>query len=72
MSAPIKTLAELSFEAQDALYERLGVADTVRYLNQFRHGSGNYTKEREERYTDESVEDVVSRIEAQRAKKQFG
>ena len=72
MSAPIKTLAELSFEAQDALYERLGVADTVRYLNQFRHGSGDYTKERVERYTDESVDDVGSRIEAQRAKKQVG
>lgn len=72
MSAPVKTLAELSIEAQNALYERLGVADTVRYLSQFTNGRGDYTKEREARYANQTVDDLMARIEAKRTQRKTG
>ena len=43
MSHTAKTLKEVSTEAHEVLCERLGVADAVRFLNQFENGNVNYT-----------------------------
>lgn len=47
MSHPAKTLQEVSTEAHKVLCERLGVTDTLRFLNQFENGKGNYTQDRD-------------------------
>ena len=62
MSATAKTLAEISVEAEKALYERLGVADTVRYLTQFQPRTGNYTEDRDATLGGRSVDELVDLI----------
>jgi hypothetical protein len=48
------------------LMTALGVVDTLRFLNQFRAGSGDYTTEREQLFKGESVKSIVAGIKAQR------
>ena len=47
MNTTRKPLAEIKRRAIEILSRELGSADTIRFLNQFRNGSGDYTKERE-------------------------
>lgn len=48
MSIATKTLLENTEEAIAILSRELGVANTLRFLRQFRSGSGNYTEDRDE------------------------
>ena len=66
MSAQIQPIAELTHRATNALIKEFGVVDTIRLLNQFRAGSGNYTMEREQLFQGMSVKDIVKEIKAQR------
>ncbi|KJV08126.1 hypothetical protein [Methylocucumis oryzae] len=66
MTVQIHPLKEISNRAQYVLIRELGVVDTLRFLNQFRAGSGDYTKEREELFKDESVKSIVAKIKSQR------
>ena len=67
MSVHIQPIAELTHRATDTLIQELGVVDTIRFLNQFRAGSGNYTVEREQLFEGMSVKDIVAEIKARRA-----
>lgn len=66
MSVLIQPLAEVNDRAKSALLQALGVTDTLRFLNQFRAGSGDYTAEREQLFMGESVKGIVAGIKAQR------
>ena len=66
MSAQIQPISELTYRATNALIKEFGVVDTIRFLNQFRAGSGNYTMEREQLFRGMSVKDIVKEIKAQR------
>jgi hypothetical protein len=66
MSVQIHPLTEITSRAQNALIRELGVVDTLRFLNQFRAGTGDYTTEREELFKAESVKSIVTEIKAQR------
>jgi len=41
-----KTLHEVHAEGMDALLKALGPVDTIRFLQMFDEGAGDYTKER--------------------------
>jgi hypothetical protein len=41
-----RTLDEIRAEGLDALRQRLGRADMIRFLQQFEQGSGDYARER--------------------------
>ena len=43
-----RTLNEVRQEGLEALRERLGRADMIRFLQQFETGSGDYARERHE------------------------
>ncbi len=43
MNIMIKALNEINIEAINLLNSSLGIADTIRFLNQFTTGFGNYT-----------------------------
>ncbi len=43
MITSTRPLAEITQEALRVLYRELGVVDTVRFLNQFTMGFGNYS-----------------------------
>jgi len=66
MSVYIQPLSEVTHRAKSALIQELGVIDTLRFLNQFREGRGDYTAERERLFCGESVQSILSDIKAQR------
>lgn len=47
MNVQVKPLSEITRHAIDLLSKEIGIADTVRFLNQFTTGYGNYTEEPE-------------------------
>jgi hypothetical protein len=67
MSEPIQPISELTNRATNALIQELGVVDAIRFLSQFRVGSGDYTSEREHLFRGESVKSLVAGIKAQRS-----
>ena len=66
MSIHIQPLSELTHRARNALIQELGVIDAMRFLNQFRAGSGDFTADRETLFKDESVKTIVADIKALR------
>lgn len=65
MSAHLQPIAETSEKATNALVQELGVVDTIRFLNQFRAGSGNYTQDRAKLFSGMSVKSIIGDIKAQ-------
>ena len=57
-----KPLAEITEEALTLLCKRLGVVNTVRFLNQYGAGYGDYTKERETLFADLTLGDIIKEI----------
>jgi len=66
MSVRIKPISELTSRAKNVLVQELGTIDAMRFLNQFRAGSGDYTIEREQLFKGESVKSIMAGIKAQR------
>ena len=62
----VKPRAENTHEALTLLCQRLGVANTLRYINQFTTDYVNYIEERREVYAKMSVDDIVAEIEKSR------
>lgn len=62
MIVPAKPLAEVTQRAIHVLSREMGVADTMRFLNQFVTGSGNYTEERSALFQDLSLDDILSEV----------
>ena len=55
-------LAEITQSAIRLLCREYGLVNTARFLNQFSHGYGNYTEERDEILGDQTVEEVIAEI----------
>jgi len=66
MTVEVKPLAEITHEAISVLCKHIGVANTMRFINQFTTGYGNYAEERKEAFANMSIEDIVSEIEQDR------
>ena len=66
MSAEVRPLSEINHKVLDILIREMGVVDTLRYLNQFSSGSGDYTKDRSQWLDELSLEEVTSAIKASR------
>ncbi|MBT8420130.1 MAG: hypothetical protein KJO08_04625 [Gammaproteobacteria bacterium] len=66
MNVHIQPLSEVTNRARSALVKELGVTDTLRFLSQFRAGSGDYTTEREQLFEGESVKTIIADIKARR------
>lgn len=58
----MRPLAEVTQEALKVLYREIGVANTVRFLNQFTTGYSNYTEERDQLFDEMSFDEMVSEI----------
>ena len=68
MSAHLDLIAQVTQRAHDALVRELGVVDTIRFLGQFRAGSGDYTAQRQALLENISVQELAAQIKARRAK----
>lgn len=60
MSIQPKPLSEITQEAVDILFKEIGIVSTVRFLNQFTIGYGNYTEEREALFKDVALDEIVA------------
>jgi hypothetical protein len=69
MSATIRPLAETTQQATTILIREMGVVDALRFLNQYRAGSGDYTNERGQWLGDLTLEQITSGIKAKRPKR---
>jgi len=67
MTVEIKPLAQITREAIRLLCKEMGVANAMRFVNQFTTGYGDYTKEREALFADMTVEGIASQIRRKRA-----
>lgn len=65
----LQPISDVTQRATNALIKEIGVVDTIRFLNQFRAGAGNYTIERHQLFKGMSVKDIISEIKAQRKEK---
>ena len=66
MNMETRPISEISRRATHILFREMGIVDTIRFLNQFSIGQGDYTKEREKWLGDISVDDAISQIKAER------
>ena len=62
MVVEVKPLAEITQDALRVLCKEIGIVNTVRFLNQFTVGYGNYTEEREQLFMDMTLDDIVAEI----------
>lgn len=66
MMLETKPLNQITHEAIQVLYQEIGVVNTVRFLNQFTLGFGDYTAERDALFADLTLDDILTEIKLQR------
>lgn len=65
-------LAEITKEALRVLYKEIGVVNTIRFVNQFTTGYGDYVEERKALFDDMTLEDLLAEIKRKRTKSKPG
>ena len=60
MNVQAKPLSEITRHAIDLLSKEMGIVDTVRFLNQFTTGYGDYTKERQTLFKDLTLDEILA------------
>ena len=63
MTVPTQPLSEITREAVGVLVRELGVARTLRFLGQYRKGTGDYTADRHEWLPDLTLDEWVERAQ---------
>jgi hypothetical protein len=66
------SLKEIERTGLTVLVRELGPVGVVRFLQLFETGYGNYTEERQAWIENESVDDIVARIQKRRKKRSNG
>ncbi len=67
MIAEPKALIEITQEALRLLYRELGLVDTVRFINQFTQGFGDFTEERRRLLENQTFEEAIIDLRAYQA-----
>lgn len=67
-----KPLNQITQEAIQVLYQKIGVVNTVRFLNQFTTGYGDYTAERDALFADMTLDDNLTEIKLERKRDDSG
>ncbi len=62
MTVKNRPLAEVSQRAIEVLCRELGAVDTVRFINQFTTGHGDYTSERDTLFAGETLDEIIADI----------
>ena len=66
MSTHLEPIAQVTQRATDALVRELGIVDAMRFLGQFRAGSGDYTAQSQGFLQGATVQQLVAQIKARR------
>lgn len=64
MNVQVKPLNEITKQAIELLSKEMGIVDTVRFLNQFTIGYGDYTEEREALFKDFTRDEILSAVKS--------
>ena len=67
MTVQEKALSEITKEALEVLSNEIGIANTIRFINQFTTGIGNYTEERTLLFEDMSLGQILTEIKKMRS-----
>ena len=67
MNVQTKPLNDITQQALTLLTKELGIANTVRFLNQFSPGYGDYTVERDALFADLTLDEILAAIKNQKA-----
>lgn len=67
MTVHEKALTEITKEAIEVLSNEIGIANTIRFINQFTTGIGNYTEERALLFEDMSLGEILNEIKKMRS-----
>jgi hypothetical protein len=62
MNVQARPLSEITRHAIDLLSKEIGIVDTVRFLNQFTTGYGNYTEERQDLFKDLTLDEILAAV----------
>lgn len=62
MIAKAKPLNEITTNAIHILCKEIGLVNTIRFINQFTIGYGNYTEERNALFGKMTLDDVIAEI----------
>ena len=62
MIADTLPLAEITKEALQVLYKEIGVVNTIRFVNQFTTGYGDYTEERKILFADMTLDYLLTEM----------
>jgi len=68
MNTQAQPLNEINIQAFQVLAKEMGLEKTIRFLNQFTTGYGNYTEERKKFFSDLHVSDIVKDIKKTKIK----
>jgi hypothetical protein len=69
MIAEPQPLTEITQEALRLLYRELGLVNTIRFLNQFTTGFGNYTEERSVLLENQTTDEVLADLHRYQARR---
>jgi len=67
MVVQTRPLAEVTQTAIRVLCREIGLVDTMRFVNQFTMGYGDYTAERDELFGDMTLDDMITAIKQTRS-----
>jgi hypothetical protein len=63
MNTQLKSLHDITQEAIQILSKEMGIADTIRFLNQFSQDYGDYTQERDAMFQDLTLDDILRQMD---------
>lgn len=68
MSMEPRPISEISHQATRILFDKMGVVDTIRFLNQFTLGRGDYTSDREQWLGNITLDEALAQIKGMQHK----
>jgi hypothetical protein len=64
MKTTARSISEINRQATHILFKEMGVVETIRFLNQFSTGRGDYTKDRRKWLDKITMNDAIAQIKA--------
>lgn len=64
MKTATRPISEISRHATHILFKEMGIVETIRFLNQFSVGRGDYTKDRKKWLDKITMDDAIAQIKA--------
>jgi hypothetical protein len=64
MKTAVRSISEINRQATHILFKEMGVVETIRFLNQFSVGQGDYTKDRSKWLDKITMDDAIAKIKS--------